>query len=200
MHDYDDDWFDWATDEYNEDLLKQTGLQMIEDFFIRSAKIYKNSINDLIKNSKAIASINQFDMALVSVVIGLELLIRYFYLKPLIGGMFLNDDWFDFIYESKIVPDRSKDEKDLLRKLLSRHNIKSFDQINIKKKTIWMQLSEIYKIRNSIVHHGNKAGKEDYLIAMFCYEQLVKALNTIYSAFNFIDKKTLKLISEDWEA
>ena len=63
MHDYDDDWFDWATDEYNEDLLKQTGLQMIEDFFIRSAKIYKNSINDLIKNSKAIASINQFDMA-----------------------------------------------------------------------------------------------------------------------------------------
>ena len=63
-----------------------------------------------------------------------------------------------------------------------------------------MQLSEIYKIRNSIVHHGNKAGKEDYLIAMFCYEQLVKALNTIYSAFNFIDKKTLKLISEDWEA
>src|SRR6266550_2146470 len=112
---------DWAYDQYMADLGHEKELEAaIENISIEIASQYLGSfgdalekrVRDLMDEAKILMA-DHPGASLVLSVTSLELLVRYFVLKPLVSGTFLTEDWAELLVD-KIVAGQSARDRDLL--------------------------------------------------------------------------------------
>ena len=170
-----------AEDCYLVDLFRNTGYQTICSYIEHNAKKFIDLINQLIVEGEDLERLKYYNMAIVTFLCGIELLIRFLLLKPLLGGMFLDEDWIFFIEENKLFCNRTDEEQNLLLKILKKYGL-DIEKIEINEsKKLWTELKIIVKTRNNIVHNGLKALPEDVKKAFLCLESLINyVLKPIY--------------------
>ena len=178
---------DYAYDEYMSEVGREEELQRaIENISIENASWYLGTFGDalerrvrgLIDEAKVLAKLGHSGASLVLCVSALELVVRYFVLKPLVSGTFLKDIWVDLLVD-KLVSGQSRRDRELLRLIGDEYGI-DFESIQlIDGQGAWnFYESELLPKRNSFVHKGESVPSEFSLRAVECAEVLFEGLLT----------------------
>lgn len=113
--------------------------------------------------------------------IAIEIIVRYFLIRPLMQGAFLKDEWAEFITQ-RITSGQSGKDREMLPKILEMHDIDIHNIFTKNGKPLW---DEIVKIiipkRNKIIHIADHATPNDSELASVCawqiYEDVVMPLS-----------------------
>jgi hypothetical protein len=178
---------DYAYDEYMSELGREEELQRaIENISIENASWYLGTFGDaleqrvrgLIDEAKVLAQSKHPGASLVLCVSALELVVRYFVLKPLVSGTFLKDIWVDLLVD-KLVSGQSRRDRELLR-LIGDEYGPDFESIKLGDgRGAWnLYESELVPKRNGFVHKGEPVPSELSLRAVECTEVLFSGLLT----------------------
>ena len=112
----------YAYDEYMSELGREEELRRaIEEISIENASWYLGTFGDalekrarvLIKEAKELSDLGYSGASLVLSASALELVVRYFVLKPLVSGTFIKDIWVDLLVD-KLVSGQSWRDRELL--------------------------------------------------------------------------------------
>src|SRR6266498_5712523 len=102
---------DWAYDQYMAELGQEEDLKRaIDDISVENGSWYLATFGDalesrvrrLIDEAKVLCKAEHPGPSLVLCVTALELIIRYFVLKPLVSGTFLKDVWADLLVDKLV--------------------------------------------------------------------------------------------------
>jgi hypothetical protein len=106
----------------------------------------------------------------------LEVLIRYFVLKPLVYGTFLSDYWADLLV-NRVVSGSSNRDRQLLPIVTSEWEI-DLEAIKLQDgKQAWnVIISEVVPKRNQFVHRGQPVQNRVAERALLCVENLYSGL------------------------
>jgi hypothetical protein len=176
---------DFAYDQYMSDLGREEELRRaIEDISIENASWYLGTFGDaleqrvrgLIDEAKVLAQFGHAGASLVLCVSALELLVRFFVLKPLISGTFLKDIWVDLLVD-RLVSGQSRRDRELLHLIADEYGI-DFERIRlIDGRSAWnLYESDLVPKRNGFVHKGDSVPLELALCAVECTEALFSGL------------------------
>lgn len=158
----------------------------IDEISVENASWYLGTFGDalekrargLIKQAKELSDLGYSGASLILSASALELLIRYFVLKPLVSGTFIKDVWADLLVD-KLVSGQSWRDRELLPLIADEWGI---DLTNIKLTNgveAWTFFkSEVVKKRNEFVHKGEPVTPESCLLAIDCAEVLFEGLLT----------------------
>lgn len=172
---------DHAYDQYMSDLGREEELRRaIEDISIENASWYLGTFGDaleqrvrgLIDEAKVLAQFGHAGASLVLCVSALELIVRFFVLKPLVSGTLLKDIWVDLLVD-RLVSGQSRRDRELLRLIADECGI-DFESIRlIDGGSAWsLYESELVPKRNGFVHKGEPVPLELSLRAVDCAEAL----------------------------
>jgi hypothetical protein len=110
--------------------------------------------------------------AVVGAVTAIELIIRYFLVRPLLQGAFLSDSWAK-ILAKRITNGRLAQERDLLPSMLEMYDIKIDDLKLADGSALWNTLlTKIVPRRNAILHDGENATADEGKVALECADIL----------------------------
>ena len=178
---------DYAYDEYMSELGREEELrQAIEEISIENASWYLGTFGDaleqrvrgLIDEAKVLAQLGHSGPSLVLCVSALELIVRYFVLKPLVSGTFLKDIWADLLVD-KLVSGQPWRDRELLPLIAQEWEI-DLESVKLTNGTgAWTFFtSELVQRRNDFIHKGEPVQPEVSLSAVECAEVLFEGLLT----------------------
>ncbi|MEO8435836.1 MAG: hypothetical protein ABI596_13130 [Pyrinomonadaceae bacterium] len=178
---------DYAYDEYMSELGREEELrQAIEGISIENASWYLGTFGDaleqrvraLIDEAKTLAKLGHSGPSVVLCASALELIVRYFVLKPLVSGTFLKDIWADLLVD-KLVSGQSSRDRELLPLIASEWGI-DLESIKLMNGTgAWAFFkSDLVQRRNAFIHKGEAVQPEFSLKAVECAEVLFDGLLT----------------------
>jgi hypothetical protein len=178
---------DYAYDEHMSELGREEGLRhAIEEISIENASWYLGTFGDalegrvrvLIKEARELCDLGYPGASLLLSASALELVIRYFVLKPLVSGTFLKDIWADLLVD-KLVSGQSWRDRELLPLIADEWGI---DLTSIKLANgseAWTFFkSELVRKRNDFVHKGEPVLPELSERGIECAEVLFDGLLT----------------------
>jgi hypothetical protein len=178
---------DWAYDQHMAEIGREEELRRaIEDISIENASWYLGTYGDaleqrvrgLIDEAKVLAQLGHSGSSVVLCVSALELIVRYFVLKPLVSGTFLKDIWADLLVD-KLVTGQAWRDRELLPLIADEWEI-DLESIKLANgKGAWTFFnSELLKRRNEFVHKGEPVLTEVSLLGVECADVLFDRLLT----------------------
>jgi hypothetical protein len=176
---------DWAYDQYMAEVGHEEELRRaIDDISIDNASWYLGTFGDalekrvrtLMDEAKVLDQSGHPGPSLILSVSALELVIRYFVLKPLVSGAFINDLWADLLVD-KLVTGNAWKDRELLPLIACEWSI-DLDNIvlNNGEKAWDLFKSRLVPRRNNFVHKGDPVAPEISLVAVECTNALFEGL------------------------
>jgi hypothetical protein len=176
---------EYAYDEYLAELgyekeienaIRQVPIDNVGWYLATYGDALENRIKGLVAEAKDLLSANHPGPSLVVSTTSLEILIRYFVLKPLVYGAFLSDYWADLLV-NRVVSGDSKRDRQLLPQVALEWEI-DLEAIKITDgKQAWgVVVSDIVPKRNRFVHRGEPIQSKVSERAIECAEALFSGL------------------------
>ena len=110
--------------------------------------------------------------AVVSATIGIELIVRYLLIQPLIQAAFLSQEWA-YLLTQRIASGRTAEDRKLLPKILEHHGIDISAVLLENGDELWETVvSKVYPKRNKIVHAAEPTTQQDVQLAVECATRL----------------------------
>src|SRR5882724_3194500 len=114
--------------------------------------------------------------SLVLSVSALELVVRYFVLKPLVSGAFINDLWAELLVD-KLVTGNAWKDRELLPMIAREWSIDLDNIVLSNGEKAWdFFKSQLVPRRNNFVHKGDPIAPELSRVAIECTEALFDGL------------------------
>lgn len=175
---------DLAWEEHLEDLANQEMINSaIAEIPIERASTYLGIYGDAIQ-ARAEARLNEAGRlleagfsgpALVSSVTGLEIIIRFLILRPLVDGAFLSDDCAAILAD-RIVSGRSVDDRRILPKMLAQWGIGLESLVLPNGRGLLGTLDTVWQTRNAFVHKSEPVETVVAQSAINCADGLVRGV------------------------
>lgn len=165
-------------EEYEEELKKRT----IEELPLDKIRFYlgtygdaiEKRVNKCINDAKELMKMPYYGSALVRAVTAIEVIIRYYILKPLLEGTFLSDQ-LSRILIKKMLPNRSYSDRNLLIVLTKHWDIPLANLKLSNDRELWNTfLTEIIPKRNNIIHKADEIEEQDATNTIECVELFMK--------------------------
>ncbi|MBW2341358.1 MAG: hypothetical protein JRF50_13625 [Deltaproteobacteria bacterium] len=180
---YEDIMYDMAMEEeYREKYEAELIDKAIAELPIDNIRFYLGTYGDAIEArvKKCLDQANQlikdknFGSALVISVTGIEIIFRFFILRPLVEGAFLSDELAGILIQ-RILPGQTARDRELLPMITKHWNIPLTDLKLSNDKKLWHTLrSEMLPKRNAVVHKADDVEEKYPLCAIECASVLLK--------------------------
>ncbi len=150
--------------EIYEEHLREIKNESIEEFQKERLQEYyldNNTIPELIikhlEGSKKLIDAGFIEAGLVFSFSAIEIILKEIFLKPLLHGSFITYSIADLVVEETLRTSNTVLKKTLFYILKEIANL-DFNRLRrpSQKKTLWNEISEVQKIRNSIIHGGKE--------------------------------------------
>lgn len=187
-------WDDYAYDMYMADRAEAELIEnAIKDISKDSVKSYLGKHGDAIE-CRVKCCLEQADLLINSKYYGsslslsataIEIIIRFFLLRPLVQGAFLSDEWAD-ILSKRIVTGRHVEDKSLLPAVLENWDIDITKERLSNGNKLWDTiLNKIWKKRNLFVHQASPIDIDEAHTALECANALMDIVNKIAKKLGF---------------
>lgn len=163
--------------------------EKIKDYFSKNYKNTTRKINFCLKRANDLIENEFYGSALTISFTALELIIRNLYLKPLVRGTFISNDWAEIIeeYIFSNIEGKSKREQNLLKDILKQWDF-YLAEINIPKgDQLWESIKNTKKVRNEFVHNAGKVTKDNAEISVECANVLLQIIEDLINNLGIED-------------
>ncbi|MCK4644984.1 MAG: hypothetical protein KAU46_01915 [Candidatus Aminicenantes bacterium] len=145
-------------------------LDKIRDYLGTYGDAIESRVNKCVLEAKKLEEIKYYGLSLVRAVTAMEVIIRYFVLRPLLEGAFLADKLAGIIIQ-RILPNRSYSDRGLLIDLTKHLKIPLTDLKLSDDSKLWATFNEkiVFK-RNRVVHRADDIEKKYALLAIECVD------------------------------
>jgi hypothetical protein len=110
--------------------------------------------------------------AIVVATTAIEIIVRYFLIRPLIQAAFLSEEWA-YLLTERVASGRTAEDRKLLPKILEEHDVDISAVLLEDGRELWPTITgEVYPKRNRIVHLAEPVSEADALLAIECAERL----------------------------
>ena len=186
MYEFDDEFIDYDyQSEYELDLLKKISKENIQEYYGTYGDSIDERVNKLIKDSNKLLLHNFYGPSLSVSAICIEVIIRYFLIKPLVQSAFLSDEWADLLTK-KITSGNSNKDREILPSILKQWNLDINKYLLSNKKQLWATIKNIViKRRNCFIHNGDDIVEREAEIALECAENLLQIVHQILEKLGF---------------
>lgn len=121
-----------------------------------------------------------FGAAVARAAAGLEIMIRFFLMRPLVQGAFLSDEWANLL-SRRILRGRTSEDRDMLPSVLKAWNIDIAAICLMDGTKLWDRIINfVWKARNEYVHAGADIPSSTAALAIECLkvmqENVIKPL------------------------
>jgi hypothetical protein len=166
---YEDEYFEEIG---RQELIAQALKEISEESIRQYLGIYGDAIDSRIYSVLTQARYAQQagypHFAVIGAVTAIERITRYMLFRPLLQGAFLSDDWAQLLTR-RVTAGRTKQERDILPRILELHKIKIKELKLSDKSFFWKALTEkVIPKRNRITHDGEFASPADAALALEC--------------------------------
>jgi len=176
-------WDDVAYEMYMSDVVQEEfeaeiAAKVIADFPLDKIREYLGTYGDAIESrvnkcvfeAKKLEEIKYYGLSLVRAVTAMEVIIRYFVLRPLLEGAFLADKLTSIIIK-RILPKRSYADRGLLIDLTKHWEIPLTDLKLSDDSKLWTTFNEeIVPKRNRVIHKADDIEEKYALLAIECVD------------------------------
>lgn len=164
--------YEYMRDEYERDLvenaLKELSYENIRSFLGTYGDAIEERISVLLNDSERLLNHNFYGPSLVLSASSIEIIIRFFLIRPLIQGAFLSDEWADLLSERIINGQPLRDRK-LLPLILNNWGVDIYSYNLSNGKRLWKTIqSNILRKRNLFVHQGEFVNYDESNTALQC--------------------------------
>jgi len=169
-------------EEYRERYEAELIDKAIAELPIDNIRFYLGTYGDAIETrvKKCLDQANQlikdknFGAALVISITAIEIIFRFFILRPLVEGAFLSDELVGILIQ-RILPGQNARDRELLPMITKHWNIPLTDLKLSNGQKLWETLrSEIFPKRNAVVHKADDVEEKYPLCAIECANILLK--------------------------
>jgi len=173
--------YDQAISELIERGISDQRLEQITNYLGTYGDAVQRRIDRCILKARNLMKVGFPGSAVVSAVTAMELMMRYFVLRPTLEGAFLSDEWAR-IFVGHILKQRSAADRELLPAVLRLWDIELNTFRLPSGKPLWATFtSDVLPLRNNIVHKGSEASPDSAAMAIEIAEsfldQVVKPLS-----------------------
>ena len=198
---------DYAYDQYISDLYEEHSKEAVEEFtgerlssYYSQNKLLAKPAFDFLSEAKKQNELNP-TVGLLFAVIAMEVGLKATLLKPIVHGLVHDESAASLITDLTISYTGMDRYRTLLLHILKEHG--SVDLNTFKRaessKTLWEELKEVQKIRNSIMHRADKASQESADLALdVASEILEKIFPEVVTRMGFHLHDGYRICS-DWE-
>lgn len=176
-------WDDVAYDMYMSDVaqeefeteiaakvIEDLPLDKIRDYLGKYGDAIESRVNKCVLEAKKLKEIKYYGLSLVRAVTAMEVIIRYFVLRPLLEGAFLADKLAGIIIQ-RILPKRTYADRGLLIDLTKHWEIPLEDLKLSDDSKLWTTFNkEIVLRRNRVVHKADDIEEKYALLAIECVD------------------------------
>jgi len=190
MNKFDDEFIDYDyQSEYEAELienaLKDISSENIQFYFGTYGDSIDERVNTLLKDSKKLLLQNFYGPSLAVSTTCVEIIIRFFLIKPLVQSAFLSDEWADLLTK-KITSGNSNKDREMLPSILKQWDLNINKYLLSNKEQLWSTIKgKVIKRRNSFVHNGDNVVEKDAEIALECAEKMLQIVHQIFEKFGF---------------
>lgn len=161
MSEYDKfDYFDMQA-EYEAELIDKAIAELptenIRWYLATNGDAIEGRVNSTTKEAESLLSSGYFGPSLIFAVTSIEIVLRFFVLRPIVHGAFLSDEWAQILLE-RVVSGRTYKDRKLLQKIVKHWSI-ALERITLSTgRGLWSTLiNEIWPNRNNVVHKASEA-------------------------------------------
>jgi hypothetical protein len=161
---YDNDSWEYAQEEAFSRLIERSineqRAEQITSYLGIFGDAVQARVNRCLSEGQNLLDLGFASQAVVSAVTAVELILRYFIVRPILEGAFLSDEW-TYILMDRILSRRAAGDREILRSILRAWKI-DLDSICLPSgKPLWNKfINELIPLRNNIVHKGAQATGE----------------------------------------
>lgn len=125
-----------------------------------------------IKQARELINAGFHQPAVVVATTAIELIVRFFLIRPLIQAGFLSEEWASLLTEH-IASGRTDKDRKLLPRILEEHHVDISAVLLEDGRELWQTvIAEVYPKRNRVVHLAEPATEANALLALECAERL----------------------------
>ncbi|MCQ9206865.1 MAG: hypothetical protein NG740_03175 [Omnitrophica bacterium] len=175
---------DYAYDQYMSDLYEEHGKEAVEEFtgerlrsYYSQNKLLAKPAFDFLSEAKKQNELNP-TIGLLFAVIAMEVGLKATLLKPIVHGLVHDESSASLITDLTVSHTGMDRYRTLLLHILKEHGGVDLNTFKRAKsdKTLWEELKEMQKIRNSIMHRADKASKESADLALDVASEILKKI------------------------
>ncbi len=190
----DDYYWDLAYEEYGraeyeskliEDALRDISYENVRYYLGTYGDSIEARINRIVKESESLIEQNYYAPSLVLSTTAIEIIIRFFIIRPLLQGAFLSEDWASLL-SGRIAYGKTSKDREIVPLILKLCDI-DIDKYNLSdNRTLWDTIFKNVIIkRNFFVHKGEPVDKEVALLAMECVKKMLGIVFEISDKYGF---------------
>lgn len=194
MSDFDKYYDDYAYDEYMRDeyecdlienALKELSYENVQFFLGTYGDAIEKRISVLLNDSERLLNYNFHGPSLVLSATSIEIIIRFFLIRPLVQGAFLSDEWADLL-SARIIKGKPFKDTELLPLILNNWDVDIYSYKLSNEKLLWETIkSKVFMKRNLFVHQGEFVNYDESNIALECAVTLLNIVKEISKKFGF---------------
>jgi hypothetical protein len=174
--DDDEEWYryDEAMSKFEEEILQETSKESIKTYLGTYGDAITKRIECCLASASKLLSISEYEAALLRAFTGIELIIKFQIILPILHGAILQNQIAEILV-SKILFERGKNYNHLLKSIVQLYGI-NLDIIHFKDgKNLWKTITDTLTAkRNRIIHIGEQCTLEDSELAINCLQKMEK--------------------------
>jgi len=176
------DEFDYANmqAEYEAELIDKAIAELSTDsirwYLATNGDSIEKRVDTVLKEAENLFDNGHFGPSLIAAVTSIEIIFRFFVLRPIVHGAFLSDEWAQILLD-RIVSGRSYIDRKLLPKVVKYWSI-DIEKIKLSAGCgLWSELiKKVWPNRNDVVHKASEASQEMAKIAIECVHVIMKEI------------------------
>lgn len=187
---------EYLQEQYEEELIenaiKNISNETVKKYLGKNGDAIEERVSFCIKEANNLIISGHLGSSLVLSATAIELIIRFFLLRPLVQGAFLSDEWAD-VLSNRVVGSRYAEDKKLLPAILKNRGIDIIEEKTSNGNKLWEVIhGKVWRERHKFVHQATPVREEDAQIALDCANALIKIVNKIANDLGFTRKTTGK--------
>lgn len=173
--DHDAPW-GWAFDEGYEFAHKELGHYPVFAYLARNGDAIEARVRACLSEGKSLADSNHPGASLAISVTGIELIIRYFLLRPLLEGAFLSGELARTLVK-RILSERPGDRDRSLLPAILRAWKDDITNIQLPDgRQLWSDVARLVQARHRYVHQGSDVSIQDARLAQACADGMIEQI------------------------
>lgn len=156
--DWDDDWADYARDEYEfrliQDAISEQSTEQVSSYLGTFGDAVNERVQAALDDARILADEGRYGLSVTRSAAATELIVRFLLLRPLVQGAFLSDEWAD-ILTKRVIGGRSAEDRDLLPAVARAWEIDLLGARLSNGRPMWETITtELWPRRHQFVHAG----------------------------------------------
>ncbi len=179
--------------EFIEQAFEEVSVDNIRSYLGKYGDAIQERVHQCHQQAVELDKLNYYGPSITLSASAIEIIIRFFLLRPLVQGAFLSDEW-SLILAKRIATGRTAEDRELLPAMLKQWGIDITSYKLSSNKGLWETFLTVVRIkRDTFVHKGEEVSPEESAIGIECASVFLKAVvQEIAKKFDFTLEKTGK--------